>query len=141
MFPGSCSGLFQQCVCTLQQTANQALCHPRGSIVNLKAAIPLTFAVICFGCGTATTVGGGDFATKRNLVKMKTYCETIPRVYSGVFYDLCVINTPPAVTNKASAVAAVYWAYPDLMFSGFFDTVVLPYTAYRQSVDGAIQIH
>lgn len=39
------------------------------------------------GCGTFNTVFRDDIAATRELRKQKTYCEAIPRIYSGVAFD------------------------------------------------------
>ena len=60
----------------------------------------ILFTASCFiGCGTINTVARGDYVTKRNLKKAKTYCESIPRVYSGVSYDFCRLNGEPNDTS------------------------------------------
>lgn len=101
----------------------------------LLGALSLTLV----GCGTVTTVLRDDAVVSTDLKKQKTYCQSIPRVYSGVAYDFCVLNGPP---NSMGAVAIndVPWVYFDFLASGVLDTLVLPYTIYRQSVDGSIDI-
>lgn len=91
------------------------------------------------GCGTVTTVLREDNATVHALKAKKTYCQSVPRIYSGVAYDLCVLHGPP---NSGSGVSLndVPWAFIDVPISGVLDTLVLPYTIYRQSVDGSIEL-
>ena len=98
-------------------------------------------SLLIVGCGTVNTVMRGDAVASRNLKEIKSYCESIPRVYSGVSYDFCVLYGAPATGyawNNGSGVGAVI---SDLVFSGLFDTLALPYTVYRQSKDGNIDIH
>lgn len=96
-------------------------------------------SLLIAGCGTVNTVVRGDTVTRRNLKEI-SYCKTIPRVYSGVSYDLCALYGPPGPgyswAGGNSAVALI----TDLVFCGILDTVVLPYTIYRQSRDGSIYI-
>ncbi|ONH54506.1 hypothetical protein BLL36_12600 [Pseudomonas cedrina subsp. cedrina] len=91
------------------------------------------------GCGTVTTVLREDSATVHSLKAKKTYCQSVPRIYSGVAYDLCVLHGPP---NSGSGVSLndVPWAFIDVPISGVLDTLVLPYTIYQQSVNGSIEL-
>ncbi|MGF0242248.1 YceK/YidQ family lipoprotein [Rhodococcus sp. IEGM1300] len=95
-----------------------------------------TFSMALAGCGTAVTVLQGDEEAARSLRKQKTYCQTIPRVYSGMAHDFCLLHAPPEPTGFL-----VPFVLLDLTLSGVFDTVVLPYTIYRQAVDGSIKIY
>lgn len=88
------------------------------------------------GCGTALTVLQDDADAARGLRKQKTYCQSIPRVYSGLAYDFCVLNAPPDPTGVLVPLVLL-----DLGLSGALDTVVLPYTLYRQGTDGNIAIY
>lgn len=104
-------------------------------IAILLGALSLTLV----GCGTVTTVLRDDAVVSADLKKQKTYCQSIPRVYSGVSYDFCVLNGQPN-SKGVVAISDVPWVYFDFLASGVFDTLVLPYTIYRQSVDGSIDI-
>jgi uncharacterized protein YceK len=88
------------------------------------------------GCGTVSSVLQDDTSAAQGLRKQKTYCQSIPRIYSGLAYDFCVLNAPPDPTGILAAAVLV-----DLVFSGALDTVVLPYTVYRQGVDGNILVY
>jgi len=88
------------------------------------------------GCGTVVTVLQDDAAAAQGLRRQKTYCQSIPRVYSGLSYDFCVLNAPPDPTGILVPLVLL-----DLTLSGALDTVVLPYTIYRQGVDGNILIY
>ncbi|KAB0505746.1 YceK/YidQ family lipoprotein [Pseudomonas moorei] len=97
-----------------------------------SSAISLTLA----GCGTASTVLQGDEDAARGLRRQKTYCQSIPRVYSGLAYDFCVMNAPPDPTGVLVPLVLL-----DLALSGALDTVALPYTIVRQGMDGNIRIY
>jgi uncharacterized protein YceK len=88
------------------------------------------------GCGTTATVLQDDAEAAQDLRRQKTYCQSIPRVYSGLAYDFCVLNAPPDPTGFLVPLILV-----DLALSGALDTVVLPYTIYRQGVDGNLSIY
>ncbi|TVT81561.1 YceK/YidQ family lipoprotein [Pseudomonas sp. H3(2019)] len=108
--------------------------------MTIKTAISLgAFSLALGGCGTVATVLQDDAEVARCLRKQKTYCQSIPRIYSGVAYDFCVLNGPPN-SMVGVTMSGVPWVYFDFLVSGAFDTVVLPYTIYRQSTDGSIDI-
>ena len=103
----------------------------------IKIALPLvTLALLLTGCGTAITVLQDDADAARSLRKQKTYCQSIPRIYSGLAYDFCVLNAPPDPTGVMVPLVLL-----DLSLSGVLDTVVLPYTIYRQVSDGNIAVY
>lgn len=91
------------------------------------------------GCGTINTVFRDDEYSGRELRKLNTHCDEIARVYSGVTYNFCQLNAKPASnTDKSGGLLA--GVLLDGAISGVLDTVVLPYTLYRQMADGNIVI-
>ena len=88
------------------------------------------------GCGTVTTVLQDDADAAQALRRQKTYCQSIPRVYSGLAYDFCMLNAPPDPTGIFVPLVLL-----DFVLSGALDTVALPYTIYRQGTDGNIRIY
>ncbi|VVM97804.1 hypothetical protein PS858_04955 [Pseudomonas fluorescens] len=108
-----------------------------GQILTIKAAVLFgTLSLALSGCGTAVTVLQNDEDAARDLRKQKTYCQSIPRIYSGLAYDFCVLNAPPDPTGFLVPLVLL-----DLALSGALDTVALPYTIYRQGVDGNLRIY
>ena len=99
-------------------------------------ALLSTFALVLSGCGTAITVLQDDEVAARSLRKQKTYCQSIPRIYSGLAYDFCVLNAPPDPTGVSLPILLM-----DFTLSGVFDTALLPYTVYRQATDGNISFY
>ncbi len=90
------------------------------------------------GCGTIDTVIRGDSVTRQNLNHVKSPCATIPRIYSGVIYDMCLLRGKPS--------RAALWLGPgpelmlvDLALSGVLDTAALPYTIFGQIREGSIE--
>lgn len=111
----------------------------KAGIVNLKASTIATLCYIICGCGTVSTVAYSDKSVELNLKKSKSYCESIPRVYSGVFYDACQLHANPA----SSSYYVPDWLFlyaADAIVSGVADTVLLPYTIYKQVDVGSINI-
>lgn len=92
------------------------------------------------GCGTVNTAFRGDVVTGRNLKKYKTHCTSIPRIYSGVAYDYCVLYGEPAAIPSSQFQHAVPAVVSDFPFSAVLDTLILPYTIFRQVKDGSITI-
>ncbi|NMX90404.1 MULTISPECIES: YceK/YidQ family lipoprotein [unclassified Pseudomonas] len=105
--------------------------------MNMKVTTALSvMSLMLSGCGTVNTVLRDDLAATRELRKQKTYCQSIPRVYSGVAFDFCLLNAQPDFTGVLVPAVLV-----DIVASGAVDTVLLPYTIYRQSTDGNIGIY
>ncbi|WP_431036174.1 YceK/YidQ family lipoprotein [Pseudomonas yamanorum] len=105
--------------------------------MTLKMTAALSIGILVLsGCGTANTVLREDVAAARELRKQKTYCQSIPRVYSGVAFDFCLLHAVPDPTG-----ILVPFVLLDITVSGIVDTVVLPYTVYRQGADGNISIY
>lgn len=105
----------------------------------LKYAFVCSIAVLLAGCGTINTVIRGDWVTKRNLNRIETSCETIPRIYSGVSYDVCLLRGKPS--QMALWLAPIpQLIFIDMALSGALDTVALPYTVYTQINNGDIKL-
>ncbi|CAI8824520.1 MULTISPECIES: YceK/YidQ family lipoprotein [Pseudomonas] len=105
--------------------------------MTIKKAVALgACSWVLSGCGSATSVLQMDADVARDLRKQKTYCQSIPRIYSGLAFDFCVLNAPPDPTGVLLPFVLL-----DLPLSGVLDTVVLPYTIYQQVVDGNISIY
>ncbi|KTC52106.1 hypothetical protein AO262_09055 [Pseudomonas fluorescens ABAC62] len=109
----------------------------------LWVAVSLSLA----GCGTINTVFRPDAVTSQNLKDSRSHCENVPRVYSGVVYGFCTLNGEPApdkslknisVTDHGGSLLPVVAV--EFVASGVLDTLVLPYTIYRQGKDGSIEI-
>lgn len=100
------------------------------------------------GCGTVNTVFRPDAVTSQNLKESRSNCENVPRIYSGVIYGFCTLNgepKPDKSVKDAGVVSSEGSLWPifaiDFVASGVLDTLVLPYTVYRQSKDGSIEIY
>jgi uncharacterized protein YceK len=107
----------------------------------MKIQVMLLVAMILAGCGTIQTVVRSDEAAAKSLKDKKSYCGAVPRIYSGVTYDFCYLNAPleegrdAQVHGPAPAIVLI-----DVVISGALDTLLLPYTIYRQQADGSIVI-
>ena len=103
----------------------------------MKLPIIILLILCMQGCGTVTTLSETDQRIASNLTKQETYCESISRVYSGVAYDLCKLNSKPTGT-EVDILVGFYMV--DGLLSAVSDTVALPYTIYQQYDKGSIQI-
>lgn len=124
-----------------------------GSISQFGAVI-LAGVVSLTGCGTVNTVFSDDQVVKRKLNNAETYCNFIPRTYSGVAYDFCYLHSRPSHSAAPDMPASIPstipppqtdntlpWLIADMGLSGILDTAVLPYTIYLQSTDGSLDLN
>lgn len=105
----------------------------------MRTQVMMLAALMLTGCGTVQTVMRGDEVAAKSLKDQKSYCGAVPRIYSGVTYDFCSLNAPleqgrdpQTYTNDPA------WVLIDVVLSGALDTLLLPYTIYRQNADGSI---
>ena len=103
--------------------------------------------LLASGCGTINTVFRPDAVASQNLKESRSHCENVPRIYSGVIYGFCTLNGEPAPDKSLkdqSLLDSQGNAFPiiaiEFVASGVMDTLVLPYTIYRQNKDGSIEI-
>lgn len=96
--------------------------------VSLLVAVVLSLS----GCGTINTVFYEDKSITSSLQKKKTNCDTLPRFYSGISYDLCVLHGPPEpnISNAPGAPEAYPWPIMDLIPSLVLDTLFFCHTQF-----------
>ena len=105
----------------------------------MKIQIMALAALMLAGCGTVQTVVRSDEAAAKSLKEQKSYCGAIPRIYSGVTYDFCYLNAPLEKGRDSETYTnAPAFVLIDVVISGALDTLLLPYTIYRQQADGSI---
>ncbi|WP_256262443.1 YceK/YidQ family lipoprotein [Pseudomonas gingeri] len=111
-----------------------------GRLRTLIAAGAAMILVLLTGCGTTNTVFLGDEVTGKKLNEWKTDCRKLPRVYSGLSYDLCVLFSSPTEAIWGGRPTSLHlFPFLDAGPSIIADTLLLPYTIYRQHKDGSIQ--
>lgn len=108
----------------------------------MKIYYCIVLALVNFSCSTVNTVAPAHNHINISHGKNKSYCKSVPRVYSGTFYNFCTLYGEP---NKSAITDATthsfrYWA-TDSIFSIAFDTVILPYTIYSQIDKGSIGVN
>ncbi|MFR0691518.1 YceK/YidQ family lipoprotein [Enterobacterales bacterium AE_CKDN230030158-1A_HGKHYDSX7] len=110
---------------------------------------PLLAAALLAGCGSVRTVDSDAQASVKELKLGNTYCTEIPRIYSGVAYNFCALHGDPGGSYQHSAgltppppdsPQGLYWPLFDGVLSAATDTLMLPYTVYRQQRDGSIEL-
>lgn len=96
----------------------------------------LILVVLCLtACGSFRTVVNSDQKVSADLRSKNTYCDSIPRVYSGVAYDFCCLHSQPRVMY-IDGFTALYLM--DGLVSAVVDTVLLPYTSYQHYMHGSL---
>ncbi|MCQ3829592.1 YceK/YidQ family lipoprotein [Microbulbifer elongatus] len=101
-----------------------------------RFALILSFALLS-GCGTVTTLTSSDSEIARDLRQKNSGCVSMPRVYSGVAYNMCKLNSN-GTSIYFAPLLGVYLV--DSVFSAATDTVVLPYTIYAQNEQGSVNL-
>ena len=114
--------------------------HSSGLIrlASISAASLLFSAFLLLAsCGTMTTLSKPDFEVRNDLHSRNSRCESVPRMYSGVAYDYCVVMSDPASQHNEKYTEQ-YLA--DFVGSVIADTVVLPYTVIQQLDKGSLEL-
>ncbi|MEB2869641.1 YceK/YidQ family lipoprotein [Pseudomonas rhizosphaerae] len=106
----------------------------------MKAVVGVLVAGLLAGCGTINTVFRDDVVTSDNLKEAESFCAAVPRVYSGVVYDFCLLHGKEARPGQTRDGAQLGFVAVDMAVSAVFDTLMLPYTLYRQHTDGGIEV-
>ena len=95
---------------------------------SIKVISCIFVSALLYGCGTIYTVSADAENLKQEAC---SYDCSLPRVYSGVLFDICGITEEDA----GQGGAILFW---DLFFSIPADTVILPYTIFMQVKEGSI---
>lgn len=104
------------------------------TFLSLLAAILLVTA-----CGTVRTIAPDQGKVTISYNDKKSYCQSIPRVYSGVAHNFCLMYGEPSKTSYTAAADLPVWAI-DTMLCAVTDTLALPYTISRQVKDGSLKV-
>lgn len=103
----------------------------------MRILLILTISLALTGCGSLITVASPDQKITSSLNKRNTNCESIPRAYSGLSYDFCNLHSNPRGIHFDWALG--FYAV-DGVISAAVDTVLLPYTGYKQYKNGNIAV-
>ena len=102
-----------------------------------KCFLIAVFLPLLASCGTVTTLANSDDEVARKLRIQRSNCDQLSRVYSGVSYDVCILNSTRG--NTVFVPLALFYIL-DGVVSTAVDTVGLPYTIYQQSKRGDITL-
>ncbi len=98
-----------------------------------------TLIVALTGCGTVQTLAPDQGKVSISYNDKKSYCQSIPRIYSGVAHNFCLMYGEPSKTSYTAAADLPVWAI-DTMLCAVTDTLALPYTISRQLKDGSLKV-
>lgn len=108
----------------------------------MKRLLSIVVLVGLSACATVITVPPSTTHVSIEHEGKKSYCQSIPRVYSGLAFNLCKLNGEPSrQENLGSRVNNVPFFIIDGTFSLVADTIVLPYTIYTQNQHGSIDVN
>ncbi len=99
-------------------------------------------ALCTFSCATIKTINPPTDHINISYNGKKSYCEEIPRVYSGVWYNFCLMYGEPSTRiYLGNSTNKIPWFVIDTVFSAISDTVVLPYTIIKQAEKGSLKVN
>ncbi|MBP5955097.1 YceK/YidQ family lipoprotein [Pseudomonas anatoliensis] len=108
----------------------------------MKIQAMMLATLMLAGCGTVQTVVRSDHVAANDLREIKSHCGAVPRIYSGVTYDFCLLHAErPDDVDAFNYNNATPGVLVDAALSGVLDTLLLPYTIYKQQADGSIVIN
>ncbi|MDX1442425.1 MAG: YceK/YidQ family lipoprotein [Gammaproteobacteria bacterium] len=113
----------------------------------IRATALLAASLLLSACGTTQTVAVGPHESISITASGEnTRCDWIPRVYSGVAWNFCYLNSPYGATAGVggdamdNTIIGVPFFLFDFAMSAAFDTIALPWTIYTQSHYGNIEV-
>jgi len=106
-----------------------------------KVLMVMALLFLVSACGTFKSFSNNDNGKVRiNSSLVNSKCDEISYLYSGVQYDFCLLHASRRNTGGHIKFDSVWFVWPDFLFSAVADTLVLPYTAYKQVVDGNLKV-
>ncbi|WP_157976424.1 YceK/YidQ family lipoprotein [Parahaliea mediterranea] len=120
--------------------ASKALALKALALKSSPRVLALTLPAILAGCGTLNTAPKSNADIGRQLAGNGSYCSSVPRVYSGVAYDLCLLNAEERYLTSNTFLQ--YGILADLLvLSPVADTVLLPVTIMQQAKVGSAPVN
>lgn len=108
----------------------------------LLSVLSVLFILCVSSCATIKTINPSKNHINISHYGKQSYCENIPRIYSGVSYNLCLLyGEPSKKVNIGSSLNNIPFVVIDTAFSAVSDTVVLPYTIVMQADKGSIKVN
>ncbi len=106
----------------------------------MKILAALMAALALSGCATVNTIAPENNTVKISINGYDSHCRSIPRVYSGVAYNLCALAGQPNV-SAANVESNLQGFLVDTALSAAADTIMVPYTVMQQIEKGNIQVN
>lgn len=108
----------------------------------MKGLLSVLLVFCTFSCATIKTIDPPNNHINISHYGKKSYCESIPRIYSGVSYNFCLLYGEPSKrVNVGSSINSIPFFVVDTVFSTVSDTVVLPYTIVMQANKGSLKVN
>jgi uncharacterized protein YceK len=92
-------------------------------------------------CGTIKSLNTDKNEIAIHDSRVKTHCTEISRIYSGVQYDLCLLDSETKDGPPQLRLDPLWLTSVDILFSSAADTILLPYTLYQQSEHGNLSVN
>lgn len=104
-------------------------------------AVIILLVLACGGCATSKTVNiAENGAISDNYWNSKTNCNSLPRVYSGLAHNACFTLFASRANGSLYNSFEIGGYVLNSMACAVADTLVLPYTIYKQFQWGSIQV-
>lgn len=97
----------------------------------------IAMATLTSGCASVASWTASDASLAQFLQNRRSHCETLPRVYSGVVFDYCWLDSEP---QRIYGSAPMVLLLADGLLSGIADTLALPVTLVQQHRYGDIPL-
>ncbi len=107
----------------------------------MKFAVLILFTVFVVGCGTLKTTALDEPRIEIGTKSKRSLCSSIPHVYSGVFHNFCWLHRETNPNHSAiRSTGDLPIIAVDTVLSGLMDTILLPYSIYKQAEEGSIKV-
>lgn len=100
----------------------------------------LSVAASLGACGTFSSRDISNNAIEVRDYNVKTHCDEISHVYSGIQYDLCILDSDRGAAPTTLQIDPLWVTSIDFVFSAIADTLILPYTLVQQVEHGNIDV-
>ncbi|EGM77655.1 Protein of unknown function (DUF1375) [Rheinheimera sp. A13L] len=107
--------------------------------VPIKTLSLLTLLAVLTGCGTMQTLEPEKGKVAISFNNKKSYCQSIPRIYSGTAHNFCQLYGEPNKNGYSTPMYFSFWA-ADTVLCAVTDTLALPYTVTRQIQEGSLKV-
>ena len=106
----------------------------------------LVVVALCGGisaCGSLVTLARSDQAVQKSLSLRSTRCSVLPYVFSGVSYDICLLNADYPKDMESNNIpkndaSPLLLLSVDMVLSAAVDTLALPYSIPKQCMNGSL---